>query len=197
MSVRPVLLCDVMDTLVYNPFNREIPAFFGLTQQQLLHEKHPTAWIKFELGQIDEAEYFRSYFADGRSFDHQRFKRVVRQAYRWLEGAEQLLGRLRDQGYHVHALSNYPIWYQTIEARLGLARYLEWSFVSCNTGIRKPDATAYLHAARALNCTPQSCVFLDDSPTNCEAAESLGMAAIQFLDAASTWSELQQRGLVR
>ncbi len=196
MPVRPVLLCDVMDTLVYNPFNREIPAFFGLTQAQLWQQKHPTAWIQFELGEIDEAEYFKIYFADGRSFDHQQFKRVVREAYRWMDGTEQLLRRLRDQGYEIHALSNYPIWYRTIENQLGLSRYLQWTFVSCNTGKRKPDAAAYLDAALGLNRPPRSCVFMDDNPANCQAAELLGMTAIQFHDAASAWSELRQRGFV-
>lgn len=197
MPARPILLCDVMDTLVYNPFNREIPAFFGLTQAQLLQQKHPLAWIEFELGQIDEAEYLRICFADGRRFDHDQFKQMVSQAYRWVEGAEPLLRRIREQGFEIHAFSNYPVWYQTIEDRLRLSRYLDWTFVSCHTGKRKPDPAAFVHVVGALNRTPESCVFLDDNRANCLAAESLGMVAIQFLNADAAWSELQQRGLVK
>ena len=68
--MQTVLLVDVMDTLVYNPFNREIPDFFGLSLPELLEAKHPSAWARFETGEIDEAEYLRVYFRDGRDFDH-------------------------------------------------------------------------------------------------------------------------------
>ena len=45
---RPVLLFDVMDTLVYEPFHHEMPAFFGLSFDELMAAKHPTAWVEFE-----------------------------------------------------------------------------------------------------------------------------------------------------
>ena len=35
MNARPVLLFDVLDTLVYNPYWVEVPAFFGLTLAEL------------------------------------------------------------------------------------------------------------------------------------------------------------------
>ncbi|MDH3716620.1 MAG: HAD family phosphatase [Planctomycetota bacterium] len=197
MKYPPVLLLDIMDTLVYNPFNQEIPDFFGLTQKELLREKDPTAWIEFELGEIDEPEYLRRYFDDARWFDHASFLRVVQNAYRWMDGAQQLLERLRAQGIEIHALSNYPVWYQTIESRLGLSRYLQWTFVSCHTGVRKPAPEAFLGAARALNRPPQKCLFVDDSLTNCQAAETTGMPAIHFVDATSLWTEMAGRGWVR
>lgn len=193
--MRPALLVDVMDTLVYNPFNREIPEFFGLNGSELLALKHPTAWVRFETGEIDEAEYLRVYFKDEREFDHARFRRMVSLAYRWIDGAEQLLQRLSG-GFEIHALSNYPIWYRTIEAKLRLSRYLNWTFVSCLTGVRKPAPDAYLGAASSLNRAAEDCLFIDDSMANCQAAEAIGMPAIRFRDAASLWDEMQRRGLV-
>ena len=49
-----VLLLDVMDTLVQNPF-RHLPGHFGMTMPELLAAKDPRAWVDFELGRIDEA----------------------------------------------------------------------------------------------------------------------------------------------
>jgi len=49
-----------------------------------------------------------------------------------------LLHELYAGGVPLHALSNYPRWYQLIEDRLELSRYLRWSFVSCLIGMRKP-----------------------------------------------------------
>ncbi len=194
--MRPILLFDVMDTLVYNPFNREIPEYFGLTQTELVTQKHPTAWSRFETGEIDEGEYLRDYFDDRRDFDHKAFLSVVRHAYRWIDGAQPLLARLCRQGFEIHALSNYPIWYRTIEERLGLSRYLDWTFVSCITGIRKPDSAAFLSAASRLNHAVKDCLFIDDSVVNCRAAEAIGMPAIRFENTPSLSDDLQRRGLI-
>ncbi len=191
-----MLLFDVMDTLVYNPFNREIPEFFGLTHSELSAQKHPSAWIRFETGKMDEAEYLRTYFADGRAFDHAAFRRVVRKAYRWIEGAEKLLQRLRHHKFEIHALSNYPIWYRTIESKLKLSQYLNWTFVSCLTGVRKPAAAAYLGAADFLDRPVESCLFIDDSKINCQAAVTIGMPAIHFRDSANLCDEMVRRGLI-
>lgn len=195
--MRPVILVDVMDTLVYNPFNREIPEFFGLSPAELLAQKHPAAWPRFETGEIDEAVYLRTYFADGRGFDHAGFLRAVRSAYRWIDGAEQLLINLCRHGFEIHALSNYPIWYRTIEAKLRLSRYLNWTFVSCLTGVRKPATAAYLNATHSLNRTVEACLFIDDSIANCRAANAIGMPSIHFCNTVSLWDEIQQRGLIR
>jgi HAD superfamily hydrolase (TIGR01509 family) len=194
MPESPVLLMDVMDTLVYDPFNREIPEFFGLSPAALLAENDTGAWVEFELGWIDEAEYFRRYFRSGRTFDAQAFRAVVRNAYRWVEGAEGLLAELRELNIELHALSNYPPWYQTIEAQLRLSRYLQWTFVSCQTGVRKPAAEAFVGAARALNRTIESLLFVDDRAENCEAARAIGMPAIHFQGIAGLRRDLQRLG---
>ena len=47
---RPVLLFDVMETLVEEPFYRAVPAFFGMELDELVRAKHPSAWAEFELG---------------------------------------------------------------------------------------------------------------------------------------------------
>ena len=51
--------------------------------------------------------------------------------YRWIEGIEELLFTLRRQGVEMHIVTNYPLWYKRTEAKLGLSKYLPWSFVSC------------------------------------------------------------------
>jgi hypothetical protein len=53
------------------------------------------------------------------------------ESYRYLDGMEPLLLRLRDAGYTVHAMSNYPEWYRLIEDKLKVSQYLQWTFVSC------------------------------------------------------------------
>lgn len=40
-----------------------------MPMKELLECKHPTAWIEFEKGLIDEDELARKFFIDGRDFD--------------------------------------------------------------------------------------------------------------------------------
>jgi HAD superfamily hydrolase (TIGR01509 family) len=116
--------------------------------------------------------------------------------YRWLPGMEALLAELCAAGVELHALSNYPDWWRLIEERLRLSRYLRWSFVSCRTGVRKPDAECFLGAARALGVPPEQCLFIDDRPGNVAAAESVGMPALLFTDAASLRAALVGRSVL-
>ena len=195
-QARPLIFFDVLGTLVYNPFFREIPAFFGLTHAELLRRKHPTSWIDFEMGRMSETEYFARFFSDGSRFDEDAFRTCVADAYRWIDGMESCLAEVQGAGNEVHTLSNYPVWYQTIEERLRLSRYLRWTFVSCETGVRKPARNAFLLAARQLGRLPAQCLLIDDCMQNCFAAEEAGMPAIQFFDACQLRHELVCRGLI-
>lgn len=191
-----VLLLDVMGTLVHDPFYEEIPRFFGMTLSELIAVKHPRAWVDFEHGHIDEATMLARFFADGRAFDGPGLKRAMWQAYRFLPGIEALLGELAERGVAMHALSNYSPWYALIEDRLSLSRFVAWSFVSCDTGLRKPDPAVYRHAAAQLGVAAGDCVFVDDRPGNCEAAREVGMHALAFEGAASLRLGLAEHGLV-
>ncbi|MCA9152062.1 MAG: HAD-IA family hydrolase [Planctomycetales bacterium] len=197
MRDRTILLFDVMDTLVYNPFNSEIPAFFALTAAELMQQTRAGNWEAFELNQIAESLYLESYFADGRTFDHVAFLQHVGAAYRWRDtGTPQLLRELRDAGCELHAFSNYPAWYQTIEARLRLSEYLPWTFVSCRTGHRKPASSAFEFVVRELDCHPAQCWLIDDVAENCHAARTSGMNAIHYTQLSELRRKLAAAGLL-
>jgi len=186
--MRSIVLWDVMGTLVHDPFFVEMPQFFGMTFEDLLEAKHPRAWVEFELGKCTETEFLHRFFDDRRDFDREGFIRAVRASYRWLPGAEALLADLREAGCSMHAFSNYPIWYRMIEERLGLSRFLDWTFVSCETGLRKPDSRCYAAVLRELDVTADQCVFVDDHVRNCEAARQIGIRSVVFegMDALRT-----------
>jgi FMN hydrolase / 5-amino-6-(5-phospho-D-ribitylamino)uracil phosphatase len=193
--MRRIVLWDVMGTLVHDPFFVEMPHFFGMTFEDLLDAKHPSAWLEFELGKRTEEDFLRSFFADGRDFDRAGFVRTVSASYRWLPGVEAFLAELRDDGCNMHAFSNYPIWYQLIEENLGLSRFLDWTFVSCNTGLRKPDLRAYTEVLSELGVTADQCVFVDDRVSNCEAAQQIGIRSIVFQGVDGLRASLRAAGL--
>jgi FMN phosphatase YigB (HAD superfamily) len=191
-----LVLWDVMDTLVHDPFRDVMPAFFGLELRDLLRLKSPTAWIRFERGTIDEAAYFAQAFCDGRPFDGPAFREAMLAGCHWLPGMEPLLGRVAATGVPMVALSNYPVWFERLDERFGFSRALDAAWVSFRTGHRKPAPEAYLGPARAYGIAPEGCLFIDDREENVAAARALGMAGERFVDAPTLAAALATYGLV-
>ncbi|MBW1760126.1 MAG: HAD family phosphatase [Deltaproteobacteria bacterium] len=194
--MRSIVLWDVMGTLVHDPFFVEMPEFFGTTFDAMFEAKHPSAWMEFELGQRSEEDFLESFFADGRDFDRRGFVRTVRSSYRWLPGVEELLAELGEAGCTMHAFSNYPVWYRLIEERLKLSRFLDWTFVSCITGLRKPDPAAYTHVLSKLRVPAERCVFVDDRNSNCEAARQCGIRSLRFDGVGPLRASLRDAGVL-
>lgn len=193
----PIILWDIMDTLVRDPFHTHMPAFFGYSFEALVQRLMPKNWVEFELGQLEEAAFYERFFRDLTPIDGPGLKRCMAEAYAWIEGVEPLLVELKQRGVRMHALSNYPPWYQLVEQRLGLSRYIELSFISCLTGVRKPASEAFLGPCRALGVEPSQCLFIDDRASNCDAARALGLSALQFRgSSAALRAELAALGLL-
>lgn len=186
-----------MDTLVEDPYVRRAPTFFGLELEELERRKRPGVWPAFERGEIDEATLFEQYFEQPPGgFDPSDFKAFMRRGYRWVEGMQELLGELRDRGVPMHALSNYPVWYRMIEDELELSRYLEWTFVSCRTGVRKPDPAAFRGPVDRLGGPPERFLFVDDREENCEAAASLGLRTHHFTGSGTLRRTLEEEDVL-
>ncbi|KAH1234986.1 Flavin mononucleotide hydrolase 1, chloroplatic [Glycine max] len=169
----PILLFDIMDTLVRDPFYQDVPAFFGMSLKELIDCKHPTAWIEFEKG----------------------LKSCMRSGYSYIEGSEQLLLSLKQNNYEMHAFTNYPIWYQLIEDKLKLSKYLSWTFCSWAFGKRKPDTEFYKEVVRHLKVDPTNCIFVDDRQKNVEAAIEVGIRGVHFQNVNSLCEKLSLMGI--
>lgn len=194
MSTPDIILWDVMGTLVHDPFYEEVPAFFGMTLEQLLEVKHPSAWSACERGELSAEDMEANFFADARAYDTAGLRETMARSYRWLPGIEALLGRLRRRGVSMHVVSNYTPWYAMIETTLSLSKWMPWSFVSCDVGFRKPDAGYYAAVLEGL-CVPAArCVFVDDREANCAGARAAGMPTILFEDGVSTATALSAVG---
>ena len=181
MRHRPsVILWDIMDTLVRDPFFTHMPGFFGHTFDELVTRLTPRAWVEFELGRLTELEFYARFFRDGSAIDGAGLKQHMAAAYAWVDGMEALLTELQALSVSMHALSNYPVWYQVVEQRLGLSRYVELSFISCHTGLRKPAPEAFLHACEQLAVPAEACLLIDDRAQNCDAAREVGLSAWRF-----------------
>ena len=65
---------------------------------------------------------------------------------------------------------------------LELDRWVETIIISAEEKMAKPDPEIYELALERLNAAPEACLFVDDQLLNVEAAQALGMQAVQFTD---------------
>ncbi|MBV8810539.1 MAG: HAD family phosphatase [Acidobacteriaceae bacterium] len=93
------------------------------------------------------------------------------------------VAQLRAQGKRVGLLSNMPhtlgdaLKFQTDR----LDRFDQVT-LSYQVHSVKPEPEIYQHCLQGLNTTPERALFFDDRIANVQAAEALGMRAIQFLN---------------
>src|SRR5450631_3611365 len=69
---------------------------------------------------------------------------------------------------------------------------LVWSF---QISMVKPDPAIYLHTLEQLGTNPEETLFLDDRPVNVEAAQALGIKAIEFTTVDRLHDDLVAAGL--
>jgi HAD superfamily hydrolase (TIGR01509 family) len=194
---KPLLIFDLMDTIVVDPFFYLIPDFFGLTMEELLKLKDPDSWPAFELGEIDEAEYFRSFFraeSGLRVEDPEKLKARLFDSYRYLEGMEQLLEELRAAGARLWVHSNYTPWVREIRTRLKLDRFFSGYAMSYELKARKPDERAYRKALARIGEEAKNCLFIDDRETNVRSALVVDLRGVTFKSAPQLRGALLEYG---
>jgi putative hydrolase of the HAD superfamily len=67
--------------------------------------------------------------------------------------------------------------------RLGLNLLFKEVFVSSELGIAKPDPRAFQHVLDAMGYTSDEAIMIDDSPTNIETAQQMGIHGVLFTSA--------------
>jgi epoxide hydrolase-like predicted phosphatase len=116
-----------------------------------------------------------------------------------LQPNEQMIGFVRslrvDRGMRSALLTNNvlewePKWRSMLPE---IDEIFEVVVDSAFVGMRKPDPEIYLLTVERLGdgVTPADCVFIDDVDVNCDAARSLGMAAVQFHSTEQAIAEVE------
>ncbi|WP_287127592.1 HAD-IA family hydrolase [Candidatus Cyanaurora vandensis] len=185
-----VLVFDLMDTVVQDPFYEHIPRHLGVSFQTLLTQKHPTSWLEFERGQIDEAVFLQRFYQGERVLtDPLALKAAFFDYYEFLPGMEGLLLDLKKQGETLWVLSNYCRWFEDIRRKLDLDRYFAGYLISYECGFRKPEPQAY-QALEARLGARDALTLIDDRLSNIEGAEQVGWRGILFRGADGLRTQL-------
>jgi 2-haloacid dehalogenase len=115
-----------------------------------------------------------------------------------VEGMAQLIGRLKDSGVMLLALSNAPPEAEDfMRAAHGPTMALfDDVFISGKEGIAKPDMRAFDVLLRRNAIGPSEAIFADDTNANVVAAELVGIKAHLFTTAADFERRLVVDGLL-
>jgi FMN hydrolase / 5-amino-6-(5-phospho-D-ribitylamino)uracil phosphatase len=191
------LCLDLMGTLVRDPYREAVRAATGLELDAVHAVKDPNAWPAFEVGEIDEAEFARRFFADPVSqhtFDLGAFHRVRRDGYAFLPGMEQLLDDAAGVA-ECYVASNYPVWVEELAERFRLRERTQGVWSSHHLGVRKPARGFYEQLLERIGRAAEECLFVDDREDNCRGAEAVGMRAHRFVGADDLRARLRAEGL--
>ncbi len=112
------------------------------------------------------------------------------------EGAADLVTAVRCEA-RVGCLSNTNSIHWTDQAGWGLAGMFDYTFLSYQLGLVKPDPEIFEHVASALGVDTSGIVFLDDNAVNVDQAVALGFDAVRVRGIDEARDALAERGLLR
>ena len=100
---------------------------------------------------------------------------------------------VRDAGYDVYLLSNYPkeLFECHWAGSFDFTDIPKGRVVSYEVGLTKPEPEIYRKLLEKYELQPEECVFLDDRKENVEAAEALGFFGIHVMDQEQAMSDLK------
>lgn len=148
-------------------------------------------------------------FAEGvtdlsRKYPH-RAELIAAFADRWeesitgpIEETVTILQALKVQGYPLYGLTNWSAeTFYRIRPDYDFLDWFEDIVVSGDVGLAKPDPAIYgILLERAAAEAPR-CLFIDDSPTNVQAAKELGFMTIHYQSPEQLAGELIARELLQ
>jgi putative hydrolase of the HAD superfamily len=191
VTEREACLVDVYDTLLWVDFEQhrgELPALAGLSTE---------AWITSMrrigrdtgTGRLTTAEGYEQLLrSNGGQAAPELVKALVEKDRELLLDRARLyddslpfLRELRARGIKVVIVSNCSPHTRDLLENNGVAELADALVLSCEFGAFKPDTGIYRDALAQVGVAAQAAVFVDDQPSFCAGAASLGITAVQIV----------------
>lgn len=144
---------------------------------------HSDLWVRVQLGRISSQAYWDGvaellYMRDASIINELR--RDYFSGDRLDDTLVDLIRDLRAAGYCIVLLSNDSAELVDKLRELAIDSLFDHILISAQTGVMKPDVTAYRVALQAAQASPDQAIFVDDSYVNIQGAQSLGIHSIWF-----------------
>ena len=155
-------------------------------------------WHDLDHGTIDEAEAVKRLREDNIEFCDE-FDQVWENRDKLVDPFDYSvpwISSLKDRGYHVYLLSNYPKDIFTLHAKNGSFPFLDHvdgKVVSGFVQMIKPDADIYEYLMDTYSLKAEECIFIDDREENIQGAINVGMHGIVFHNYEQASAELNRQ----
>ena len=157
-----------------------------------------------EMGKITSAEFWDkvgeklAYMGMGRVVPAWKFKGfwegVMLDSLAVHQEVLELSSRLRAKAT-VGVLSNTIQEHALILQKEGVYKGFNPVILSCQVGMRKPNADIYQKAAKLANTSTSNCLLIDDMSENVEGAQKAGFQALLYRNVEELRLELHRMGL--
>lgn len=97
-----------------------------------------------------------------------------------IEGMEQLVKELKENGYGIYLLSNTSTAFYEFSKSIPALKHFNGLFISADYGLLKPDGRIFRFFCDKFSLRPDECVFVDDSAANVKSASDEGFTGILF-----------------
>lgn len=98
-----------------------------------------------------------------------------------IEGMQELVEELRERGYGIYGLSNWPAeTFPGALERFPVLGLMEGYVVSSYVNLVKPDIAIYKSLIKKFGLNPSESLFIDDREENVEGARKAGMKSLRF-----------------
>lgn len=190
------VICDLSEVLIAGlvgiekVLSQELP----VPQDKILPCFGGDLFYELLVGTISEDVYLRYVITKERwNIDTARLKAVIRHNFHnQVAGTLPIVTELAPR-YELVLLSDHAReWIAYIQSVHSFLNMFEHTFFSYHLKKTKQDPGAFLEVLDTMSLPPRRCLFIDDNPTNVSVAESVGIPAIQFMDAGQLASELER-----
>lgn len=153
----------------------------GIVNRIIVGTGSTGAWSRLERGELGLGEFYDAFDHDcaaaGPTFSAREMMARIATSVMPRPQMIAAVGRIRERGLRVAALTNNWVTEEPVENRL---RDLFDVFIESSVvGLRKPDPRIYQLACEQIEVPPAQVVFLDDIGRNLKAARELGMTTIK------------------
>jgi len=161
---------------------------------------HSAEWVCLDRGSMTEEEAFASMCRRIPPRLHDAARTVFDnwdKPRRELPGAPDVVRELSERGYGLYLFSNAGRRHAAYWPDLPVARYFgDRLMVSAWHGVLKPEVAFYETGLRLFGLDRRACLFIDDNPSNVEAAQRLGLDGVVYHGDADTLRQrLREKGI--
>lgn len=156
------------------------------------------AWELGDVGILSEQELLERYIQEDPDIEEElrqvcvSFSGIIRQREETIPWIESL----REKGYGVYYLSNFPVKVEKdCGDQLQFLSHMDGGILSYKEHVIKPDRAIYELLLSRYGLKAEECLFIDDRKVNCEAAAGAGYFAIQYTNREEVLKKMAELGI--